>query len=739
MNSLVFRRLRLQPLSVSVALATFIQACSTVPSNIPPPVGGGSFSSATPNARVDGTIVPAAIPPGPVLRQSSSGAIVGRPPAPPTIAANGDISLNYVDTDIRDIARLILGDVLKLNYTIEPGFMGAVTIQTPRPIRREDLLGTFQTLLSQIGGAMIYDNGVFRLGSMPDDTASVPLVDDTAGTGTQIVTLRYASARQLAMMLEAYVGEGARLAADNTRNILIITGSPAARRNLLDLVRVFDVDYLAAQSYALFPAKTGGPVKYATDLQAALQLDNDSALAGAVKIVPIDQANAIMVIAQQPAYLDRVTQLIAQLEQVQQAAGRNLHVYFLKNVQAADIQPLLQRAVNPPAGGGGDGEIAPGNIPPTAQGAQIGGAFPGQGPMANAQAQQPRPPAAGLGAAPGANGQAAGPAQRPGGPAPGELGQQAQGANAQGPQIIADRSNSALVVVATESEYATIEAAIRKLDILPMQVLIEATVAEVTLNDMLQYGTQFYLANHEGQVTLSNAVSSAVGLDPANPIANSKLFPGTLAPNFPGFAVAHTIGSMQFVLEALKGVTDVDVVSAPKLLVLDKEQATIQVGDLVPTITQSAVSVVTAGAPVVNNVQYQPTGVILTVTPRINSGGLVTLDIEQEVSDVVNTTSSSINSPTFQQRRVKTKVVVQDGETISLAGLISDKRFRGNSGIPLLAEIPVLGSLFSTRTKTADRTELLVLLTPRVVYDQHDARALTEELRRKLAPSAIVP
>jgi general secretion pathway protein D len=196
---------------------------------------------------------------------------------------------------------------------------------------------------------------------------------------------------------------------------------------------------------------------------------------------------------------------------------------------------------------------------------------------------------------------------------------------------------------------------------------------------------------------------------------------------------------MQFIVQALKNITDVQVISAPKLLVLDKQQAMFQVGDLVPTITQSAVSVITAGAPVVNNVQYQPTGVILTVTPRINSGGLVTLDIEQEVSDVVQTTSSSINSPTFQQRKVKTKVIAQDGETISLAGLISDKKFKGNSGIPLLQDIPVLGSLFSTRSRESDRTELLILLTPRVVYNQQDARALTEELRRKLQPSRLVP
>ena len=273
-----------------------------------------------------------------------------------------------------------------------------------------------------------------------------------------------------------------------------------------------------------------------------------------------------------------------------------------------------------------------------------------------------------------------------------------------------------------------------------MQVLIEATVAEVTLNNSLQYGTQFFLSNHQGQATLSNAQSpTPTVINPLNPLSLAQLLPGTLAPAFPGLAIARTIGQEQILLQALKDITDVQIISAPKLLILDKQQASFQVGDLVPTITQTATSVISADAPIVNSVQYQATGVILTVTPRINSGGLVTLDIEQQVSDVVPTTTSSINSPTFQQRRIKTKVVVQDGETISLAGLISDKKFKGNSGIPLLQEIPILGALFSTRSNSAMRTELLILLTPRVVYNQRDARALTDELRQKLAPGQLVP
>lgn len=731
-------RVLLAPIPVTAAL--LLSSCAGPHAPYPAMEQTVVTATAQDSTRASGRVRPASpASAGPIFRQQGDETVLGQSGPGPQPSDAGDVSLNYIDTDIREVIRLILGGVLKVNYTIDPGFTGTVTIQTPRPLKREALLPTLQGLIAQTGGIMTYQNGLFRIGAAGDDNFVLPLVDSAnAGTGTQVMQLHFASARQLSQMLESYVGEGVKLLPDPARNVLIITGTASSRQNVIDLIRVFDVDYLAGQSYALFPAKNGDPAKFATDLQAALELGNDGALAGAIKIVSVEQANAVMVITQQPAYLDRVSRLIAQLDEVKETAGRAIHVYYLKNVQAADIQPILQRAVNPPAGGTTD-EIAPGNLPPTAEGVQIGGGAQGTPPRpAGNQAPAIAIP---LGAAP-APGAAMGSAASSS-PAPGEMDlSQASvaGANARGPQIIADRTNSALVIVATESEYATIEGAIRKLDVLPMQVMIEATIAEVTLNDQLQYGTQFYLANHDGgQITLSNATSAPSTIDSATNVTNGQLFPGLLQPNFPGLAIARTVGQVQFALQALKSITDVQVISAPKLLVVDKQQATFQVGDLVPTITQSAISVATAGAPVVNSVQYQATGVILTVTPRVNSGGLVTLDIEQEVSDVVPTTTSSINSPTFQQRRVKTRVVVQDGETISLAGLISDKKFRDNSGVPLLQEIPVLGMLFSTRGKNASRTELLVLLTPRVVRDQRDARALTDELKRKLSPGAIVP
>ena len=207
------------------------------------------------------------------------------------------------------------------------------------------------------------------------------------------------------------------------------------------------------------------------------------------------------------------------------------------------------------------------------------------------------------------------------------------------------------------------------------------------------------------------------------------------AGDFPGFVLNNGIREA---INALAAVTKVKVLSAPQIMVMDNEPARLQVGALVPIITQSAQSTLAAGAPIVNSVEYRDTGVIMLVTPRVNSGGLVTLDISQEVSDVASTTSSNIDSPTFNQRLIRTRVAVQDGQTVGMAGLIRDSDTQGNTGIPFLKDIPLLGSLVSSQQNTRDRTELLVLITPRVVHDQRDALALTEDLRSKLINAGLV-
>ncbi|MGI4943818.1 MAG: type II secretion system protein GspD, partial [Janthinobacterium lividum] len=213
--------------------------------------------------------------------------------------------------------------------------------------------------------------------------------------------------------------------------------------------------------------------------------------------------------------------------------------------------------------------------------------------------------------------------------------------------------------------------------------------------------------------------------------------------SFAGYFLAGSNAS-QVALSLLQSVSTVHVLSSPELVVLDNQPARLEVGDLVPYLTQQAQSTVTSTASVINSVQYEQTGVILEVTPRVNSQGLVTLDIAQEVSNVDTAattaiTTGGISSPTFLQRDVQSRVVVQDGQTIGLAGLIQDSVTRSNQGVPFLKDVPVIGALFGQQNNTRTRTELLVLITPHVIHDQRDALALTQDAREKLPAAAAVP
>jgi general secretion pathway protein D len=282
------------------------------------------------------------------------------------------------------------------------------------------------------------------------------------------------------------------------------------------------------------------------------------------------------------------------------------------------------------------------------------------------------------------------------------------------PRIVADEKNNALVILARPRDYKMIENTVKKLDILPLQILIEATIAEVTLTDDLSYGVQWFFKNGRNAVSLS------------------QIGTGAVSPIFPGFDYVLGGSNAQVVLQALSAVTKVNVISAPKLMVLDHQTAMLQVGDQVPVAVQQAKSVVNPDSPIVNTIELRDTGVILRVTPRVNANGMATLEIEQEVSDVTKTTTSNIDSPTIQQRRIRSVVAVGDGQSIALGGLIRDNKTKSKSGIPLISDIPILGNLASWTNDTSTRTELLILLTPRIIHNPDQARDVTDELQRRL-------
>lgn len=282
-------------------------------------------------------------------------------------------------------------------------------------------------------------------------------------------------------------------------------------------------------------------------------------------------------------------------------------------------------------------------------------------------------------------------------------------------RIRADSATNALLVYGTDEEFRKVKSLVSRLDILPDQVLIEALIAEVTLNDELRFGVQwFFDSRTEGTLTFSDEGS------------------GNISSRFPGFAYAFDGNFFKTAINTLSAVTDIEIISSPQIITLDNQSATLQVGDQVPVITQSAVSIDNPNAPVVNSVQFRDTGILLTVTPRINDGQTVILDVSQEVSNAVPTVTSGIDAPTIQQRRFDSTVSVEDGNTLALGGLISSTKSQGNTGIPILKDIPMLGNAFSAKSDSRTRTELIIFLTPHIIRSGDDARQITADMKDRL-------
>ena len=662
-------------------------------------------------------------------------------PATGSAAPAGDISLSFVDSDLREVVEQVLGTILGVNYTIDPAVRGTVTLRTPRAVNRAQALSALQAVLAQNGATIAVADGLYRVS--PAGAAQA------GAAGSVVVPLRFASAEDLVKVLTPFVGQSGRIAADPGRNALIVASDADTRETLVAMIRGFDTDILAGQSYALFPVVSGGVKDFAGALQEAFRAPNSGAPAGAVRVVPMERVNAVMVVAAQPRFIEEARRIYTMVDRARRQTVRSWHITYLQNSDSSDVAFVLQSALTPntvtaqprsnqngPSGGrglGGLGASGGGNgLSGLSGGGGMGaGGAGGMGGGLSGGGAGGGASGGGMGGAGGGSGATATTIQA--NPLLGGLdagGGPGSGAVMDGLRIVPNDQNNALLIFATLQEQEIVDAMLRKIDIIPRQVRIDATIAEVTLNDQLQYGTQFFFRS--GGINGALSTANATIVNPKQIGLNSA---------FPGFFLGgNGPGGAPFALNALQSVTTVNVLSSPQLLVLDNQPARLQVGNLVPYLSQTSQSTASTGAPVINSINYQQTGVIMQVRPRVNSGGLVTLDIAQEVSDVNPESSvNGINSPTFLERNVTSRVVVQDGQTIGLAGLIRDSSSRGNDGLPWLKDVPLLGLLAGKQDNTRARTELLILITPHVVQDQRDARALTEDMRDQLVNAAMVP
>ncbi|MFM9862885.1 MAG: secretin N-terminal domain-containing protein [Micropepsaceae bacterium] len=597
----------------------------------------------------------------------------------------GDVTLDFADADVKDVVRTVMGDILKVAFQIDPQVQGRVTLKTSAPLRKEDVLSALETALKVNGAAIVYADNVYNI--VPATEAQKRTdgfeVSGTArarmpGYGIEIVPLRFIAAAEMKKVLEPMAPAGGIMNIDATRNLLILSGTGPERGAMLDTIRLFDVDYMRGMSYALVRPDHVDVPALAQELSRVFASTRGPG-ASLLRFVPLSRVNTLLIASPSSALLKDVSRWVARLDVPPRGPGRRIYYYRLQNAKAEDVARALASVYGAGAVDLSSIQAEP-EDQPSVDGFETGVDAP---PPAAANAPPPAPARS--------------------------RGEGLRGSD-RGPHIAVDQSNNALIVRADGTEYASLERFLREIDVAPDQVMIEATIAEVTLNDELKYGVEWFFKNADQSFKLSRN--------------------GTVSNFFPGFAFRYTLPDVDVALSALGTVTDVKVIFSQKLLTLNNKTAMLQVGDQVPIITQTATGVRTAtDLTVVNSVQLRDTGILLRVTPRIGKSGTVFVDVRQEVSNAIVTDTSDIDSPTIQQRKIANTIAVQDGDSIVLGGLIRDSQTYGDSGVPFLKDVPVLGKLFGTTNVSGDRTELLVFLRPRIVRNAAAAREMTEELR----------
>ncbi|MBV1787973.1 type II secretion system secretin GspD [Marinobacterium sp. D7] len=605
----------------------------------------------------------------------------------------GDITFNFQGVEIGEVVKTILGDILQRNYILDERVHGLINMQTSQPLSRAALIPTLEKLL-QVTGAILIDNGSFYDIVPADDASGGALAVRTkltADKGYQmlVVPLRYIAAQEMLKILEPLKPRQGVMESDDRRNLLLLAGTQAELANLRETINLFDVDQLQGMSVGLFRLQSVEAEQLVSELEAVFGADAEGPLAGLVSFLPIERLNAIMVITPQRKYLHDAQVWIRRLDRSEGAQGLGMYVYYVQNGKAESLAELLQQLFDSRQRSEARNAAERSETPAPAPAVAENGEETDTGAVDRLR------------------------------PAISDI----SSVEVEDVSIIADSENNALLIMASPEDYDKVYKAIQKLDVLPLQVLVEATIVEVSLEDDLQYGLQWFFKNHFGGG--KRGVGTIGSGSFTSPTSFSEF--GASA----GYEILDAAGT-RALLNLLARDSRINVISSPSLMVLDNRTATIQVGDQVPVRTSETTNT-SSESNITSTIQFRDTGVMLEVTPRVNAGGMVVLDIAQEVNDVAQTTTSDIDSPTITQRRIETSVAVQSGETLVLGGLIRETRQNSGEGVPLLRHVPIIGLALGSRGKSVNRTELVVLITPTAVSDREEARQVTQEYQRKLS------
>lgn len=574
----------------------------------------------------------------------------------------------FRDADIAQVAEEILGVTLGLTYTIDPSVSGKMSFRVERRMTRAQLLEAFEGALGNSGVVMIRQGESLLLTARANAKAAGGVRSSTesvgrAGYSVVAVPLDFASPTEVAKVLQSVGPAGVVLEADDKTGVLLLGGTGREIEAAVSTIQVFDKSSLQGARMRWFELTQASAPSLAGEINQILQA---SGTAGAT-VVPLRRLNGLIAFARTAGTLDEIGAWVDRLDKASGEQASTLWVYHPLNVSAESLAATLASVT--PGGGGYSPPASP--APPAGQTAGQGGGAPALPPATSSL-----DPVAGEEAI----------------------------------RIGVDRESNSLLISASPADRVRILKVLEEIDVTPSQVLIEASILEVTLTDGLSSGVNWSVLGDGGRLKIISTSDAA----------------GGVAPTLPGLAVTFIGDDIKAAIDALAERTSVEVISTPKIVTLNNRTATLQIGDQVPIVIQTAQSNVTPDAPRVVNVEYRDTGVILTVTPRV-SGDAIMLTIAQEVSSVAKTTTSGIDSPTIQQRRFESTLMLRDGQAVALGGLISSTRSNGDSGVPYIKDVPVLGRLFKSQERDDRRTELIVLITARIMRsDETSARVMTD-------------
>lgn len=603
------------------------------------------------------------------------------------------LQLNFVNADAADVVRALINDVFGEPVAIAQGVSARITLTSPEAIPTRQALQNLDDVLAASGLTLIEGEAGFLLSPLTQARGRTAGIDQEVGFTKTLIRIENTTPSAVVRLAQAFKPTTIEATAEDEAGVVIVEGPKGQVQTFVRTLQGFDLPSLNDSVFGMFSLRHADASSLAEELEAILP-NTARGAADLITVIPLPRLNQIFVLTTTSTQFKETAQWIERLDQPAEGDERRLYYYTVQNAPANQLATQLAAAYQTSSNIGlsRGNSSSPNNIAPST----------GSRSSAPGTRQNIRTPRSSSNTFP------------------------SVGGNANGLSIVSDELNNGLIIRATGSEYRDLLSLLERMDVLAPQVLIEATIAEVTLTDDLQYGVRWFLEDGKAQGFFPARAAEDASSTGSGP-------PDLFAPVAERFNFNYVAGpNAGIAIDALASVTDVEVISAPSIMVQNNQTANLQVGDQVPIITQSSQGVANPDAPIVSNVQLVDTGIILQVKPRINASGVVVLEVEQEVSDAVQTITSGIDSPTIQQRQFTSTIAVRDGGTVILGGLIRESRTDNDAGLPVLRRIPILGNLFKSRSNNRRRTELIIFLKPRIIRNDTQAQEALDEFQQRL-------